>query len=40
MKEIGYSELPMLEVITLNPDADIADSCSRRLHQAGFGCDA
>jgi sugar phosphate isomerase/epimerase len=39
MKEIGYRELPMLEVISLNPDADIADSC-RRLHQAGFGCDA
>jgi L-ribulose-5-phosphate 3-epimerase len=39
MKEIGYSELPMLEVITLNPDADIADSC-RRLYQAGFGCGA
>jgi L-ribulose-5-phosphate 3-epimerase len=39
MKEIGYSELPMLEVITLNPDADIADSC-RRLCQAGFGCGA
>ena len=35
MKEIGYSELPMLEVISLNPDADIADSC-RRLQQAGF----
>jgi L-ribulose-5-phosphate 3-epimerase len=39
MKEIGCTELPMLEVISLNPDADIADSC-RRLHQAGFGCDA
>src|ERR1700682_221673 len=39
MKEIGYSELPMLEVISLNPDPDIADSC-RRLHQAGFGRDA
>ena len=36
MKEIGYSELPMLEVISLNPDPDIADSC-RRLQQAGFG---
>jgi sugar phosphate isomerase/epimerase len=35
-KEIGYKELPMLEVISLNPDADIADSC-RRLQQAGFG---
>jgi L-ribulose-5-phosphate 3-epimerase len=36
MNEIGYSELPMLEVISRNPDADIADSC-RRLQQAGFG---
>ncbi len=39
MKEIGYTELPMLEVISLNPDADIADSC-RRLREAGFGRDA
>jgi sugar phosphate isomerase/epimerase len=39
MKEIGYTELPMLEVISHNPDADIADSC-RRLQQAGFGGDA
>jgi len=39
MKEIGYTELPMLEVISLEPDADIADSC-RRLCEAGFGCDA
>jgi L-ribulose-5-phosphate 3-epimerase len=38
MKEIGCTELPMLEVISLNPDADIADSC-RRLREAGFGCD-
>ena len=29
----------MLEVISLNPDADIADSCSR-LQQAGFGSHA
>jgi L-ribulose-5-phosphate 3-epimerase len=36
MKAIGYTELPMLEVISLNPDADIADSC-RYLHEAGFG---
>lgn len=36
MKEVGYSELPMLEVISHNPDADIADSC-RRLHEAGIG---
>jgi sugar phosphate isomerase/epimerase len=39
MKEIGYTELPMLEVISLNPDHDIADSC-RRLQEAGFGRDA
>ena len=39
MNEIGYSELPMLELILRNPDADIADSC-RRLQQAGFGGDA
>jgi sugar phosphate isomerase/epimerase len=38
MKEIGCTELPMLEVISLNPDADIADSC-RRLQEAGFGSD-
>jgi L-ribulose-5-phosphate 3-epimerase len=38
LKEIGYAELPMLEVISLNPDVDIADSC-RRLQQAGFGRD-
>jgi L-ribulose-5-phosphate 3-epimerase len=35
MKEIGYAGLPTLEVISLNPDSDIADSC-RRLHEAGF----
>jgi hypothetical protein len=29
----------MLEVISLKPDSDIADSC-RRLQQAGFGGDA
>jgi len=39
MKEVGYSELPMLEVISRNPDADIAESCSR-LQQAGLGGDA
>ena len=38
MKEIGYAGLPMLEVISHSPDADIADSC-RRLQQAGFGSD-
>ena len=36
MKEVGYSELPMLEVISHNPDPDIADSC-RRLGEAGIG---
>jgi L-ribulose-5-phosphate 3-epimerase len=36
MKEVGYRELPMLEVISHHPDADIADSC-RRLREAGFG---
>jgi len=38
MNEIGYTELPMLEVISLKPDTDIAESC-RRLQQAGFGRD-
>jgi sugar phosphate isomerase/epimerase len=36
MKEIGYGELPMLEIISHNPDADIADSCAR-MRKAGFG---
>jgi L-ribulose-5-phosphate 3-epimerase len=36
MKEVGYRELPMLEVISHHPDADIADS-RRRLQEAGFG---
>jgi L-ribulose-5-phosphate 3-epimerase len=36
IKEVGYSELPVLEIISHNPDADIADSC-RRLQEAGFG---
>jgi hypothetical protein len=39
MKEIRYTELPMLEVISHNPDPDIADSC-RRLQQAGIGANA
>jgi L-ribulose-5-phosphate 3-epimerase len=39
MKELGYTELPMLEVISHNPDADIAESCNR-LREAGFGRDA
>jgi L-ribulose-5-phosphate 3-epimerase len=39
MKQVGYSELPMLEVISHSPDADIADSCNR-LREAGFGRDA
>jgi sugar phosphate isomerase/epimerase len=38
MKEVGYTELPMLEVISHTPDTDIADSCSR-LREAGIGCD-
>ena len=36
MKGVGYRELPMLEIISHHPDADIADSC-RRLQEAGFG---
>jgi L-ribulose-5-phosphate 3-epimerase len=36
MKEVGYTGLPILEVISHNPDADIADSC-RRLRDAGIG---
>ena len=39
MKEIGYREVPMLEIISRTPDIDIADSC-KRLQQAGFGCNA
>jgi L-ribulose-5-phosphate 3-epimerase len=39
MKEVGYTGLPMLEVISQTPDPDIADSC-RRLGEAGFGHDA
>ncbi|MGO8911940.1 MAG: sugar phosphate isomerase/epimerase family protein [Bradyrhizobium sp.] len=35
MSEMGYTELPMLEIISNMPDADIADSCER-LHHAGF----
>ncbi len=35
MKEIGCTELPMLEIISRNPDADIADSC-RRMREMGF----
>jgi L-ribulose-5-phosphate 3-epimerase len=36
MKEIAYTELPMLEIISQTPDSDFADSCAL-LHQAGFG---
>jgi sugar phosphate isomerase/epimerase len=36
MKEVGYAELPMLEIISPHPDADIADSCVR-MREAGFG---
>jgi L-ribulose-5-phosphate 3-epimerase len=39
MKEVGYTGLPMLEVISHTPDPDIADSCGR-LREAGFGHDA
>jgi sugar phosphate isomerase/epimerase len=39
MREIGYAGLPMLEVISLQPDSDIADSC-RLLREAGFGGEA
>ncbi len=36
MREVGYLEVPMLEIISQQPDADISDSCGR-LHQAGIG---
>jgi L-ribulose-5-phosphate 3-epimerase len=36
MRDVGYSGIPMLEIISHQADADIADSC-RRLHQAGIG---
>jgi sugar phosphate isomerase/epimerase len=36
MKEVGYTEVPMLEVISQHPDADIAESCGR-LAAAGIG---
>ena len=36
MRETGYAGIPMLEVISDRPDADIAESC-RQLHQAGIG---
>ena len=36
MKEVGYGELPMLEVVSHHADADIAESCLR-LQQAGLG---
>jgi L-ribulose-5-phosphate 3-epimerase len=39
MKEVGYSELPMLEIISPSPDADIVDSCNR-LREAGIGRNA
>jgi hypothetical protein len=35
----AFAELPMLEVISLEPAADIDDSC-RRLEQMGFGSNA
>jgi L-ribulose-5-phosphate 3-epimerase len=36
MRDVGYAEVPMLEVISRQPDADIGDSCDR-LHRAGIG---
>jgi L-ribulose-5-phosphate 3-epimerase len=36
MRDVGYAGVPMLEVISHQPDADIADSCDR-LHRAGIG---
>ena len=36
LRLVGYSGIPMLEVISHQPDADTADSC-RRLHEAGIG---
>jgi sugar phosphate isomerase/epimerase len=39
MKEAGCAELPMLEIISGHPDADIADSCAR-MRDAGFGGEA
>ena len=39
LTEIGYEELPVLEVISRNPDADILDSV-RRLVAAGYGSSA
>lgn len=36
MRDIGYAAVPMLEVISQQPDADIYDSCDR-LHRAGIG---
>lgn len=39
LTEIGYAELPVLEVISRNPDADIRDSV-RRLVAVGYGSSA
>ena len=36
MRDVGYAEVPMLEVISPQPDTDIRDSCDR-LHRAGIG---
>ena len=36
MREVGYAGIPMLEVISRQPDVDISDSC-RLLRQAGIG---
>lgn len=39
LEEIGYSESPVLEVISATPDRDIAES-ARRLASAGWPCGA
>jgi hypothetical protein len=36
LSEIGYKELPFLEVISRNADADMLDSV-KRLSAAGYG---
>lgn len=36
MRDVGHADVPMLEVISHQPDADIDDSCIQ-LHRAGIG---
>jgi len=36
LEEIGYRELPVLEIVSRNADAEIADS-ARRLAAMGYG---